>query len=296
MIMAISLLQSTVFSYSQRVTMALLLNLFCASFFSTSIFAASPLMLANVYHLGIPLDDYFVSEKLDGVRGYWDGKKLYTREGNSINAPEWFTQGWPNYAMDGELWAGRGNFAYASSTVRKLVPDDMAWKKMRFMVFDLPAETGIFSERLAQLQKRFIKLSSPYLHRVEQTPIANHQALMKKMNAVVKMGGEGLMLHRGQSHYRAERNDDLLKVKPHDDAEARVIKSLPGKGKYSGLMGALVVETAEGLQFKIGTGFSDAERKNPPKIGSTITYRYRGLHDSGIPRFASFLRVRADND
>ena len=112
---------------------------------------------------------------------------------------------------------------------------------------------------------------------------------------VVKQGGEGLMLHRGASHYRAERNDDLLKLKPYQDAEARVVGHLPGKGKYAGMLGALEVETAEGLRFRLGSGLSDAERRAPPPLGCRVTYRYNGINEkTGTPRFARFMRIRED--
>jgi DNA ligase-1 len=196
--------------------------------------------------------------------------------------------------MDGELWAGRGNFPLAVSTVRMQVPDNMAWRKMRFMVFDLPAHKGVFDERLTALRHLVKKIDLPWVQAVRQVKVADHQTLLAMMRNVVAAGGEGLMLHRGASLYRAERNGDLLKLKPFDDAEARVIGHVPGKGKYQGQLGALVVETAQGVRFKLGSGLSDAERAAPPAIGATVTYRYRGLNKSGIPRFATFLRVRGD--
>ena len=110
-------------------------------------------MLANVYRPGVPLAEYWVSEKLDGVRGYWDGARLWTRGGEPIFAPAWFTAGWPALALDGELWAGRGQFAHAVSTVRQQQPDDAAWRRMRFMVFDLPAHGGSFDQRWPALQQ-----------------------------------------------------------------------------------------------------------------------------------------------
>ena len=113
---------------------------------------APALLLANVYRPGIPLADYWVSEKYDGVRGYWDGQTLRTRGGETVAAPAWFTAGWPATPMDGELWAGRGRFAHAQSTTRQQQPDDAAWRQMRFMVFDLPAHGGVFDERLAALK------------------------------------------------------------------------------------------------------------------------------------------------
>ncbi|MBN9407522.1 MAG: DNA ligase [Burkholderiales bacterium] len=255
---------------------------------------AAPVMLANVYRPGIDLSDYWVSEKYDGLRGYWDGRRLWTRGGEPVNAPAWFTAGWPTVPMDGELWAGRGRFEQATSTVRRLQPDDEAWRTMRFMVFDLPAHGGLFDTRLAALQALLHPSPSAWLQAVPQRKVGSDAALQALLREVIAAGAEGLMLHRGASAYRAERSDDLLKLKTHDDADARVIAHLPGKGKYTGQLGALQVETPEGLRFSIGSGLTDAQRRAPPAVGSWISYRYRGLHDSGLPRFATFLRERPD--
>jgi DNA ligase-1 len=258
-------------------------------------FAPPSVSLANVYRSDTPLADYLVSEKYDGVRGYWDGSKLLTRGGERIDAPAWFTAGWPAFPMDGELWVGRGQFASAVSIVRQHTPDDAAWRTMHYMVFDLPAHTGPFSERNAALQSLLDGLALPWVRPVEQFKVANRAALRAALEQVVKQGGEGLVLHRAASLYQAGRSDDLLKLKPYLDAEAKVIAHVPGKGKHRGVLGALLVETAKGLRFRIGTGFSDADRRNPPALGSWVTYRYIGLNEgSGIPRFASFMRVRED--
>ena len=258
-----------------------------------------PLMLANVYHPGVQLANYWVSEKYDGVRGFWNGQKLLTRGGQTVNAPAWFTANWPATPMDGELWAGRGQFQKAVSTVRQQTPDDAAWRGIQFMVFDLPAEPDTFTERLFTLNSVVSKLGVAWVQAVPQSKVASHAALQSQLKQITKAGAEGLMLHRGSSLYKGVRNDDLLKVKTHDDAEAKVIGHIPGKGKYAGQMGALLVEipavdgkTAK--RFKLGTGFSDAQRQNPPAVGSQVTYRYRGLNNSGIPRFASFMRLRED--
>ena len=261
-----------------------------------------PLMLANVYHPGVQLADYWVSEKYDGVRGFWDGQKLLTRGGQTINAPAWFTANWPATPMDGELWAGRGQFQKAVSTVRQQNPnesDDSAWRSIKFMVFDLPAEPGTFTERLSTLNSVVSKLAVPWVQAVAQSKVASHAALQSQLKQITKARAEGLMLHRGSSLYKGVRNDDLLKVKTHDDTEAKVIGHIPGKGKYAGQLGALLVEMPAkdgqaAKRFKLGTGFSDAQRQNPPAIGSSVTYRYRGLNDSGVPRFASFMRLRED--
>jgi len=256
--------------------------------------AAPSLMLAEVYRRGMPLDDYWVSEKYDGVRGYWDGKQLWTRGGERVVAPAWFTAPLPTTPMDGELWVARGRFELAVSTVRSQTPNDAAWREMHFMVFDLPAEPGDFSTRLAALRKLLPLPAAPWAVPVPQIRATTHAALQALLDKTVRMGGEGLMLHRGASLYRGERNNDLLKVKPFDDADARVLAHVPGRGRHTGRMGALMVETPEGKRFKLGGGFSDAQRNDPPAVGSWVSYRYNGTNPSGLPRFARFLRVRGD--
>jgi DNA ligase-1 len=242
----------------------------------------------------LPLADYWVSEKYDGVRGYWDGQQLWTRGGERIAAPAWFTAALPALPMDGELWAGRGRFANAVSTVRSEKAGDAAWREIRFMVFDLPASPGDFTTRLAALRKLLPITEAPWIVAVPQLRATTDEDLQALLDKTVRMGGEGLMLHRGGSLYRAERSTDLVKVKPFEDADARVVAHVPGRGKHAARMGALWVETADGKRFKLGSGFSDAEREKPPAIGSWVSYRYNGTNPSGLPRFARFLRERPD--
>ena len=253
---------------------------------------APPLMLAETYRRDMSLADYWVSEKYDGVRAFWDGRQLWTRGGERIVAPAWFTTPLPKQPLDGELWAGRGRFAHAVSTARNQTPNDIAWHEMRYMVFDLPAQPGDFTTRLAALRRLLPVTDAPWVVPVPQERATTHEALQALLDKTVKMGGEGLMLHRGASLYKGERGNDLLKVKPYEDAEARVIEHLPGKGRHSTRLGALVVETPEGKRFRLGTGLTDAERENPPAIGTWVTYRYNGRTAKGLPRFARFMRVR----
>jgi DNA ligase 1 len=200
----------------------------------------------------------------------------------------------PAVPLDGELWAGRGRFELATSTVRSQVPNEAAWREIRFMVFDLPAQPGDFDARLAALRRLLPITAAPWVVPVAQQRATTHEALQALLNKTVKLGGEGLMLHRGSAPYRGERNADLLKVKPYDDAEARVVGHTAGQGRHAGRLGALVVETPEGRRFKLGGGFTDAQRRDPPPLGSWVTYRYNGTNPSGLPRFARFMRVRSD--
>ncbi len=256
-------------------------------------FALPPLQLANKYYSGIPIRDYWVSEKLDGVRAYWDGQEFISRQGYRMNAPAWFTAHFPPETLDGELWIGRGQFALVSGIVRQHTPN-LAWQKVRYMVFDMPDMPGTFTQRLNAMKNLSARVHSNYLQWIPQFQVADSEELMQWLHHTVENGGEGLILHRGDSFYRAERNDDLLKLKTYEDEEATVIAYVPGQGKYQHLLGALWVENSDKIRFKIGGGFTDEQRKNPPPIGSIITYQYVGKTKNHIPRFARFLRIRSD--
>lgn len=254
--------------------------------------AVPELLLANVYRAGIDVRDYWVSEKLDGVRAYWDGQSLRFRSGQPVNPPAWFTARWPAQPLDGELWIGRGRFDELSAIVRKLDAVDADWRPVRYMVFELPGADGSFTQRLGHLKVLLEQAGVPWLQAVEQTRVDGHAALMTRMTSVVAGGGEGLMLHLAEAPYSTGRSDVLLKLKPWLDAEARVVAHIPGRGKYRGLLGALEVERPDGRRFRLGTGFNDAQRRSPPAIGARVTYRYRELTPGGLPRFPVFLRVR----
>ena len=251
-----------------------------------------PLLLAKPYTDDIDVRDYWVSEKLDGVRAYWDGRRLLSRRGNVFQAPAWFTEGFPPHPLDGELWLGRGAFEATLSAVRKQRPVAAEWRQLSYQVFELPGAAGDFSQRLAKLERIVAAVNSPYLKLIPHQRLKDQAALQKKLDEVVAGGGEGLMLHRADSLYQTGRGNALLKLKTYEDAEAVVIAHLPGKGRNLGRLGALLVEMPDGRQFRIGSGFSDQERENPPPIGALVTYKYYGLSRRGIPRFASFLRIR----
>jgi DNA ligase 1 len=256
--------------------------------------ASSTFLLANVLNDNTDVTQYLVSEKYDGVRAMWDGKVLRFRSGNIVNAPEWFLAKLPPQKLDGELWLGRGRFEELSSVVKKNNPVDEEWQQVKYMVFELPDETGTFAERYAKIISLIKQTNWTQLQAVEQQAITDRASLQKKFDQSVKQGAEGLMLHLANAPYVTGRSDVLLKLKPNLDAEAKVIGHIAGKGKYQGMMGALQMETQQGKRFRLGTGFRDAVRANPPSIGATVTYQYKGLTKNGLPRFASYLRVRQE--
>ena len=242
------------------------------------------------------ITEYLVSEKYDGIRAIWKNGQLQTRNGNLIYAPKWFTETLPNVWLDGELWSKRQDFEFVASTVKKKVPIDTEWRKITYMVFDAPETNTRFSERVKTYTTLIEKLKLAHVKPVKQFSVNSNEALTALLEDYNQAGAEGLMLHKANALFADGRTDNLLKLKPYMDAEAVVIKHIPGKGKYQGMLGALAVRwiNASGKEviFKIGTGFKDRDRKMPPAIGATITFKYHGLTKKGIPRFASYMRPR----
>jgi DNA ligase-1 len=236
---------------------------------------------------------YLVSEKFDGVRAVWDGQVLRFRSGRPMAAPAWFLAGLPNTPLDGELWMARGQFDRVSGAVRKTVPQDAEWRDVHYLVFDAWGRAEPFAQRVAVLQQAVQAAQKPWLQAVAQSVVNDTLALQARLKEVLALGGEGLMLHRADAPWQAGRTDALFKLKPQPDEEGRVVGHQAGKGRLQGLTGALLLETAQGQRFALGTGLSDALRRDPPPVGAWVTYRYRDRTPSGLPRFASFVRVRA---
>ena len=253
-----------------------------------------PLLLAEVLRGDVDVTRYWVSEKLDGARALWDGQSLRFRSGREVPAPAWFIAGLPPEPLDGELWMGRGTFDALAAAVRRQPAQDAEWQRIRLMVFEQPGGAGSFTERAARLREIVARADVSWVQAVEQFRVPDRAALQARLDAVVRGGGEGLMLHRDDAPYLTGRHDALLKLKPLLDAEATVTAHLPGKGRFRGQLGALEVETPAGVRFRLGSGFSAAQRRDPPPVGSLVTYQYRALTPGGVPRFASFLRPRVE--
>jgi DNA ligase-1 len=233
-----------------------------------------------------------VSEKLDGVRARWDGEALRLRNGERIAAPAWFTAALPAQLLDGELWMARGRFDALSGLVRRQQPDEADWRAVRYMLFELPGADGDFSARLERLQAIERDAGADWIRVVPQRRVADRDQLDTLFREVVGQGGEGLMLHRADAHWAPGRSEALLKMTPFEDAEATVVGHLPGRGRLRGKLGALAVIDSEGRRFRVGSGFTDAQRLSPPAVGALITYRFRERTPRGQPRFPVFVRER----
>jgi DNA ligase 1 len=256
---------------------------------------STELMLAEVYTEQMDVSGWLMSEKLDGVRGYWDGRKMLSKNGNILYPPAAFIQNLPPFPLEGELWGGRSSFEQTVAIVKRQQPHD-GWLQLKFAVFDVPKVPGGFTERMTKANDWFAAHPSAYAFVIPQTTVIDQAHLQQELQRIELLGGEGLIVRKPHALYAAGRSVEILKVKNFQDAEARVVAHLPGKGRNTGRLGSLLVELDDGRQFKIGSGFSDVDRKFPPPIGSFVTFKFYGKYQSGIPKFPSFLRMRLDQD
>jgi DNA ligase-1 len=245
------------------------------------------LFLLNTYKEDLNVSGWYMSEKLDGVRAYWDGQRLVSRGGNVIDAPGFFTKGFPSHKLDGELWSKRGEFDNISSIVRSQARNQ--WESLTYNIFEVPEADGNLSERLSKVKE------TKYLKRLKQIEVKNTAHLKAFQKEVEEKGGEGVVVRDANLPYYTGRNNNALKLKSFLDDECIVNAHLSGDGKYKNKLGSIKCKLKSGKILKIGTGFSDAQREDPPKIGSVITFKYYGLTSKGNPRFPVFLRERGIN-
>ncbi len=262
------------------------------SCFSLQNVQALEIMLPLVYEEGIELTDWLMSEKLDGVRGYWDGNRLLSKNGIPFNPPRSFTKNFPDFEVEGELWGGRGTF---EKTVSIVMQKDahIGWHELKFAIFDVPKASGGFEDRLNVAKMWFGRHPAEFAFVIAHKPVTSAEYLQNELKMIEEVGGEGIILRKSGSPYTPGRSKDILKLKSYSDMEAVVVGHLGGEGRNAGRLGSLLVELPhDKTRFKIGTGFSDAVRVNPPPVGTVITFKYYGFYKSGIPKFPSYLHEK----
>ncbi len=339
---------------------------------------------------------YYISEKLDGTRCFWDGgvsrglpttdvpwanvlnpktgqkkKKikpiatgLWSRYGNPIIAPDWFLNTLPACFLDGELWAGRGNFQLCRSICGGDKPDPR-FDKIKFVVYSAPSYNQLFQSGeikntnmlctineqacgnfigyyLEEFEGDFLFSNAKtfqeeldFLARVfeaqhkfcfplhqEKLPSdlgEAHARVAKRLEAVLDLGGEGVVLRDPRASWTPKRNHGILKYKPYSDAEGIIVGFTSGRetdkgSRLLGKIGSLILDY-KGKRLELA-GLTDKERvfSNPDmcffaaqhpcadmpvyfqgkcfKVGQTVTFKYRELTDNGVPKEARYFRKR----
>ncbi|KAL7269072.1 hypothetical protein RUND412_008276 [Rhizina undulata] len=243
-----------------------------------------------------------MSEKLDGVRAYWNGERFLSREGNPFYAPAWFIEGLPkDITLDGELFTSRGGFQDCVSIV-KCANRPNNWKAVTYQIFDCPSMGDEkFEDRISFLESYFSgDAKIEWINVLPHTVCKSREHVFEMLDEITASQGEGVMLREPGSPYHQGRSKSLLKVKRFFDADAIVRGHEKGSGKNSDCVGALKCEMLDengvptGKMFKVGSGLTDTQRRSPPKAGVKIIYRYQELTRDGVPRFPSYGGVRVD--
>lgn len=240
---------------------------------------------------------WYISEKYDGIRAIWDGKKFISRGSSSGNpkvytyVPDYFKELMPpGIALDGEMWIARGQFKMVSG-LSNLKPGssknsneiDKYWRgngnskfAVKYKVYDIPSSNLPFEKRMKFLEKIiqdrkevweniFEEIDECPIQFTKQTKVENIEQLYSTYKELTSQGAEGVMLRAPNSPYETKRSKYLLKYKIKEDSEAIVRDYIMGTGRLRGLLGSLRCEmiinnSPNGIFFNIGTGFSDIER------------------------------------
>ncbi len=234
------------------------------------------------------IDGWIMSEKLDGIRAYWDGKELYSKNKNKIHAPLWFTKDFPPFSIDGELWTKRADFENIQSIVlsQKKSKD---WEYVTFNIFEVPNHKGNFKDRILVLENYLNRNPNRYIKIIPQKNCKNKDELDSFLEEILALKGEGVIIKNPNLKYESNRTENSLKVKEFFDDEAKVISH---NFNIDGTFKSLKVELKNGIVFNLGGGFTKKDRLNPPKVGSIVTFKYYDFTKKGKPKFASFLRER----
>ncbi|MAD41211.1 MAG: DNA ligase [Arcobacter sp.] len=274
-----------------RLFFYIILLLFLSKFSS-----AIELQKAKTYNKTYHIENWLMSEKLDGIRAYWNGKQLLSKNGNIIYAPKWFIKNFPSFKLDGELWTKRNDFENIQSIVLDKNPSKH-WHKITYNIFEVPEEKGTFLKRLEKIKKWQRINKNKYIKIIEQIKCQNNMHLEKYLQKVINLKAEGVMIKNPTLEYFVGRSTNILKVKKFLDAEAEVIginyhekteDTKNTKAKFK----SLVLKLENNIVFNLGNGFSKEERINHPKIGDIVTFKYYNLTRFGKPKFASFIRIR----
>jgi DNA ligase-1 len=262
---------------------------------------AFPVLLADTWDGSQDLTGWIISEKLDGVRAYWDGEKFISRAGNVFTAPKKFTEGLPKVHLDGELFMGRGKFNECSGIVRSGAAD-ARWFNVKFIVFDAPNAPGGFEQRIKYIDG--LKLGQ-YAESHKHSVLESQAQIEPLLDLIIEqLHGEGIMARRPGSMYERRRSSSLLKIKRFFDMEAEVVGHTAGKGWRAGMTGAMLVKTHKGRKFphfavpagvEFKVGCKDKKMcQTPPAVGTIITFKFQEVSPGGVPRFPTFLSFPAE--
>jgi len=222
---------------------------------------------------------WWISEKLDGVRAYWNGKKMYFKDGTEMHPPPGFVVDFPPVPLDGELWAGRQNFYEVAKAVKSTEVE--AWRDVKYLVFDTTQSQMKYEERMEFINK-YIPANHSNISQIDIWRCKSNDDLMYVLAQVEQNGGEGIILRKPQSYYYEQMS--FFKLERYDDDDAMVVENLNDSK-------AMKCRLSNGKEFVLPTPTIDPL----PAPESIITFRYLAMSkQDNIPTCTSLLRIRPE--
>nr|WP_071627122.1 DNA ligase [Poseidonibacter lekithochrous] len=236
------------------------------------------------------IQNWLMSEKLDGIRAYWNGKELLTKNGNKIYIPKELIKNYPIFHLDGELWTKRNDFENIQSIVLDKTPTKK-WEEITYNIFEVPNQKGNFNQRITALKDWIKTNKNTNIRVINQIKCKNKKHLNTYLKILLDKKAEGIIIKNPDISYFTGRNKNILKVKKFKDMEGKVIAI---NYNINNTFKSLKIQLSNNIIFNLGGGFSNKEKINHPKIGDIVTFKYYGLTKYKKPKFASFLRIRKE--
>ena len=268
-----------------------------------------------------PGTEFWLTQKLNGVRATYCGGKLIARSGaqyngldHIINTIEHSPAG--AYVLDGELTLkDKGdmsdNEAFRMAT--GIINSDDADKSMiGFTVFDIIEPQGFAKDASAAPYSERRRLMDVLSQIVEGRgdlsflPVLYHGSdpskIAELLEQMVEEDKEGLMLNTNVP-YRRARHKGILKIKRFYTMDLRIVGCEEGAGRLAGTLGSLMVDY-KGNVVNVGSGFTDEQRHSlwahrHDLVGALCEVQYKELSrdkatDQESLQFPVFIRMRTD--
>ena len=267
--------------------------------------------------------EFWLTEKLNGVRATFDNGQLIARSGIPFTGLEHIVRdvnfvSVAGFVLDGELvLKDKGELSdnEAFRIVTGILNSDSENKtRVCFRIFDAIPQNDFYSSHpttkysvrrtiLTELEKAFEKNC---VKNAEVVPILYHgtdiKMIDKFLDKMVEEDKEGCMLNKDVP-YRRKRHKGILKIKRFYTMDLPIIRCEEGAGRLQGTLGALVLNY-KGNEVKVGSGFSDEQRKgfwehSEELIGTICEVKYKEISSDKHTRLKSlqfpvFVTLRTD--
>jgi len=241
----------------------------------------------------------YSSPKIDGVRALYADGVFYSRTGHVYRGLDHIKQAldtsFGNVEVDGELIVPGLSFQKSCGLLRRAEDTPTAV----YNIFDMPSISDTLSHRLFVLHRAFVTIEQrSCIQLVPHNLVDTYAEVNRLYDAYRQQGYEGSVLKNAKAKYQKKRSMDWIKLKNLQSITLRVVDTLPGKGKYTDVVGKLVAELPNGDIVKVGSGLTDYDRhffnSKESIIGKLIEVEYHELTPDKSLREPRFKGIRDD--